>query len=664
MPRNGSGTYTLPTGNPVSPGTTIESAWANTTLSDIGTELTNSLSRTGAGGMLAAFRLADGTLAAPGVAFLNETGTGFYRAGSGEMWAAVQGIQIQQYTTGGVLIPTGKTFTAQGASTFSGALSYTSTLTGGTGIVNLGSGQFYKSATGDVGIGTISPSVKLDVNGSVSIALGSNLTWGGAYGVGTPTIAGSTAGGGALAFYPAGSTSGESMRLDAAGSLGVGTAAPTFGSGSGVEIQRAGIATLRLENSTASNSFELYADTAANGINLRGRDSSPLVLWTANTEKMRLDASGNIGLGVVPSAWSAGKAFQIGARASLFAFSDDVNTGLNTYYDGTNFRYIQTGFASLAVQTAGQHRWFTAPSGTAGNAISFTQAMTLDASGNLGVGTATPNAKLNVVSTAQSVVRVKGGASAGQSAAFYVERAGSTTTLGAFGDSAAILGGTVDQAVAIYADSSIPITFNQSSTERARIDSSGNLLVGTTSSSSSRFVASADLNNQVAYVVNTNTTVTGAVGGIYVNYTAASPNNTVFEFLRCTDSTTTRAKILSNGNLQNINNSYGAISDLKLKENISDATPKLDKLLQVRVVNYNLKTQPDQKHIGVIAQELEQVFPGMVEESPDRDAEGNDLGTTTKGVKYSVFVPMLIKALQEQQSIIASLTARVAALEA
>jgi hypothetical protein len=69
------------------------------------------------------------------------------------------------------------------------------------------------------------------------------------------------------------------------------------------------------------------------------------------------------------------------------------------------------------------------------------------------------------------------------------------------------------------------------------------------------------------------------------------------------------------------------------------------------------------KQIGVIAQELEQVFPAMVEETNDHDAEGNDLGTTTKSVKYSVFVPMLIKAMQEQQAIIESLTNRIAALE-
>jgi hypothetical protein len=112
----------------------------------------------------------------------------------------------------------------------------------------------------------------------------------------------------------------------------------------------------------------------------------------------------------------------------------------------------------------------------------------------------------------------------------------------------------------------------------------------------------------------------------------------------------------------NTNNSYGAISDIKLKENIVDATSKLEKLNQVRVVNYNLKGEAT-KQIGVIAQEIEQIFPSMVEEAPDKDVDGNDLGTTTKSVKYSVFVPILIKAIQEQQAIINDLKARIETLE-
>ena len=88
--------------------------------------------------------------------------------------------------------------------------------------------------------------------------------------------------------------------------------------------------------------------------------------------------------------------------------------------------------------------------------------------------------------------------------------------------------------------------------------------------------------------------------------------------------------------------------------------------MQVRVVNYNLKANSgyeQNKQIGVVAQELESIFPSLIEETIDRDVDGNDLGTSTKSVKYSVFVPMLIKAIQEQQALIQSLTTRITALE-
>lgn len=111
MPRNGSGTYSLPAGNPVVAGDVIEAAWANTTLADVANELTNSLSRNGNGGMLAPFRVADGSVSAPGLGFTNETNTGLYRAGSGEIWLTVGGIAVAQLTVNGMLIPAGKRIT-------------------------------------------------------------------------------------------------------------------------------------------------------------------------------------------------------------------------------------------------------------------------------------------------------------------------------------------------------------------------------------------------------------------------------------------------------------------------------------------------------------------------------------------------------------------------
>ena len=87
--------------------------------------------------------------------------------------------------------------------------------------------------------------------------------------------------------------------------------------------------------------------------------------------------------------------------------------------------------------------------------------------------------------------------------------------------------------------------------------------------------------------------------------------------------------------------------------------------MQVRVVNYNFKENSGYetfKQIGVIAQELVNIFPGLVDETPDRDKKGEILETTTKSVKYSLFVPMLIKAIQEQQAQIEELKSQVDSL--
>ena len=94
MPRDASGNYTLPAGNPVVTGTVITSSWANPTMSDIAQEITNSLSRDGQGGMLAPLQFADGTVNDPSVAFTQEPTLGFYRKGAGLFSIAGQGKDI------------------------------------------------------------------------------------------------------------------------------------------------------------------------------------------------------------------------------------------------------------------------------------------------------------------------------------------------------------------------------------------------------------------------------------------------------------------------------------------------------------------------------------------------------------------------------------------
>jgi hypothetical protein len=115
------------------------------------------------------------------------------------------------------------------------------------------------------------------------------------------------------------------------------------------------------------------------------------------------DASGNVGIGVTPSAWAAAsKALQIGSSSAPYLSLAQSTTGTSdgyvswgAYLTGLRtFAYATTGDpVSTYRQNGGIHAWLNAPSGTAGNAISFTQAMTLDASGNFLVGTTAADAK-------------------------------------------------------------------------------------------------------------------------------------------------------------------------------------------------------------------------------------------------------------------------------
>ena len=103
-----------------------------------------------------------------------------------------------------------------------------------------------------------------------------------------------------------------------------------------------------------------------------------------------------------------------------------------------------------------------------------------------------------------------------------------------------------------------------------------------------------------------------------------------------------------------------------MKENIVDANSQWSDIKSLQVRNYNFKKSTGfdtHTQIGVVAQEVETVSPGLVSESPDTDGEGNDLGTTTKSVNYSVLYMKAVKALQEAMERIESLETRIAALE-
>lgn len=412
----------------------------------------------------------------------------------------------------------------------------------------------------------------------------------------------------------------EQMRLTSTG-LGIGTSSPTaIGSSKVVEIgTSAGNSSFLLFSVAGSLKGSIYSNASETSVG--SISSTPLLLKTGDTTRATLDSSGNLGLGVTPSAWDAtnARALQLSAGSVWSYTTIQMNVGQNYYYNGTSYIYKNTAAASSFDQSGGAFYWKTAPSGTAGNAISFTQAMTLSAAGGLSVGTTSDAGAGNIWANGRFY---SGDGSASNNA--FARAAGTGSGM--------------------YFPAADTIGFSTSGSERARIDSSGNLLVGRTSFDETD--AGVNINND-GLVQATRS------GGTVFSVRRTSSDGSVMDIRRDTT-------IVGSISVTTSSTSYNTSSDYRLKNTIAPMTGALAKVAALKPCIYKWNADGSDGE-GFIAHELAEVCPQAVTGEKDAvDADGNPV---YQGIDTSFLVATLTAAIQELKAEVDSLKSEINTLK-
>jgi hypothetical protein len=441
---------------------------------------------------------------------------------------------------------------------------------------------------------------------------------------------------------------------------------------------------LQITNSTttAANDRGFYIGIDANeNARINQRENADLVFSTNDTEAARIDSSGNVGIGTTsPSEslettgniqikYAGSNADPSGAR---YLYFNNTDTTLVADQPLGGLSWINNDASATAGEAAYVKAYATTNTGRAelrfgtGDQNAPAQAMVIDASGNVGIGT-TPSNKLDVGSaadpainmsaTADGILRLSGGgysfAIANNDTGTFLYNNGSSRAM-VFGlnetermriDSSGNVGlgngayiGTLSSShslsiqggagapggkISLYGGTgSNRIDFLIGASEAMRIDSSGNLLVGTTS-------VSTDPGVQIFGAGNIFTHIAGTAGADSMRFYR---NSVEVGSITTTGTTTT----------------YNTSSDARLKENIADAEDAGAKVDAIQVRQFDWKADGSHQDYGMVAQELLTVAPEAVSGDPESD--------DMMGVDYSKLVPMLVKEIQ-------SLRARVAQLE-
>jgi hypothetical protein len=422
----------------------------------------------------------------------------------------------------------------------------------------------------------------------------------------------------------------ERMRINGSGNVGIGTDNPS----QPLTVSKAGDLYIQVNNSSAG--FNTYLGTYTNESRIVCDGAKPIAFFVNGSRVVDFANGGNVG----------------------------INTSSPTSYANSQATLViqDTGSPAIAWSDTGQSKdWFAvaqgsglyfnyADGGGSGGASNVTDVLVLDNSGNVGIG-GSPNFTLGVHK-----------ASVGSN---YMQITNSDTGSGS-GDGF-LIGVASNEAATIWNQENTSMNFGTNGTERMRIDTSGNLIIGTTNSNPVNLA-----NHRLVVELNSST------AGIAVGADGLVDSRQVMTFYNDNGTTGT---IVTSGS----STAYNTSSDYRLKENVVEMTSALDRVNQLQPKRFNFIADADTTVDGFLAHEVQDIVPEAIFGEKDAvkeeeyeitpavlDDDGNvvteaEMGTREvpeyQGIDQSKLVPLLTKAIQEQQELINNLTARIEELE-
>ena len=473
----------------------------------------------------------------------------------------------------------------------------------------------------------------------------------------------------------------ERLRIDSSGKVGIGTNSPEFklhvveqNSYGGIKVSGANAPGITIEDDSdnaysrivAQNNGELRISADVANI---GSGSFIAFRTAGDVERMRIDSSGNVGIGVTPKTdWHTGyDAIQIGESSAFFAnaAADEIFMAQNARYTSGGWKYNSSGTATLFDMQSGNTRWRRAVSGSDNGTISWSDSMFINTSGKVGIGTTSPTVDLDVSGPSSSMVLpgTSGTTPKGFLRLGYNDRnwGGTELLMGVINDSSTGYAG--------YLQAKAPTNY---SVNRNFVinPQGGNVGIGLTTPSENLHVYSGTGNvpakfesgDAYSIIVFADSGSSGTVG------IGAQSNDLIFysgdaQRMRLssggvlavdgayntTSSDAANVRVLSNGNI------VRSTSSRKYKNSITDASKGLTELNNLRPVTYKGNNDGETVFYGLIAEEVHDVgLTEFVEYNDDNEPDA---------LRYPHMVSLCIKAIQELKTELDATKARITELE-